>query len=771
MAKKKKITIRNRSGLSSLTNLTVEELKKRGEQYLHQEKFQDAVKCFKEILKQGDNAEAVLLLAKAYRGRIESLAAKSMVKEAMTLLDAMQQRCGRDGVDTLRFLLELKAGNYSQAAKLFTACDSLLDKKQRQKIESLFGGLLLFANNLQVEDFPKQSLLVQHFPIAQSVFHHYCKNELEQTQQALQNIPFRSPYRDFRMLMTGLLSWLREKEKAAEILRKIDTDSPYYQYAARFLSELESPAEVVNAVAISSRNDQQKIRDRYNLNIQQYRALDDLTQAKGQAVKLYQVIKKHTSCFSVDEKNKLVRQVLPFCGEYVLEILPRLRDIKDIEKIHFSALAAENDEEFSYALDFWDDYLLDREKMHSINHKESALILRHQVRLMRRSFYESSPEEILDKLLKSLEYDPTHALTWLNAIKQADECMNLNKKYQIINDAVEKMPENIEILITAMNAAGQRGAHKKAAKFAMRVLSMDSINTSAMDFLAESHMEHARRLASQKKWLLAEKELSETDARVKAVRLRGRRQICLGMIHLLQDKNEEGLQCIAAGRTENKTVLLGYVLIALEARLFGVHSSYRKEFDKELKLAAEGQFDKTEFLRLISWILGFSGKQWLLLKECCHLLKKYFSRCAGATWSREEGISLCKALDRTGLFVALANTSNRLLKQFPGDAEIKAYQLIGTIENKKNPIHRLYLEDYYEVIKTLIEKGNTHLLNRLEYVFRNQSYHEPQSFDIYLPEDDQDNEIFKIPDHVLEREEKKRKSHEAKQLNLFDDLP
>ncbi len=121
MARKKKKRTRKKSGLP-LGNLSVEEFRENGEQYLRQKKFQNAIKCFKEILKNGDDSAVVSLLAQAYRGRAREFAAKSMLKEALVLLDAMEQRCGIQDAGSFRILLLLKAGNYSQAVHLFNEC-------------------------------------------------------------------------------------------------------------------------------------------------------------------------------------------------------------------------------------------------------------------------------------------------------------------------------------------------------------------------------------------------------------------------------------------------------------------------------------------------------------------------------------------------------------------------------------------------------------------------------------------------------------------------
>ena len=215
-------------------------------------------------------------------------------------------------------------------------------------------------------------------------------------------------------------------------------------------------------------------------------------------------------------------------------------------------------------------------------HLEIAMVIRRQATLMKKERHGYTPEEVLDTMLKSLEYDPGHAPTWLGASEYAKRYQSKKQHYAIIQDAVQKLPGEVSILIAAMQAGSNRGAHKKAAGLAAKVLTLDPINTAALDFMVSSRLEHARKLISQKKWTLAEKELVAADTRVRSIRLKGRCRICLGMLLLLQN-SDSGLQHIEAGLQENPYPLFGHILVALEARLYGLTKVRQKKFDNLLK--------------------------------------------------------------------------------------------------------------------------------------------------------------------------------------------
>ncbi len=110
MAKRNKKKIKSQMHKpASLNSLSPEVLIERGNLLLKQEKYQDAMACFKQLLKLEQRVEFFQGLEQAYRGRITALAGKSMIKEALALLDTLVQRCPDVKADPLRLSLRLQA--------------------------------------------------------------------------------------------------------------------------------------------------------------------------------------------------------------------------------------------------------------------------------------------------------------------------------------------------------------------------------------------------------------------------------------------------------------------------------------------------------------------------------------------------------------------------------------------------------------------------------------------------------------------------------------
>ncbi|GEM_PF-1953541 len=777
MANKKSKGRDQRHKVASLGALPVHEVLAKGHLFLTQEKYQDAILCFKQLLKQQESPEILQALEQAYLGRIGSLAAKSMAKEAMALLEIVVERWPHADVLSLKLSLLLQAGRFVEAVQFHGQCRKQLASDVRQRLEALFGALLLAGvGGLRLEDFPGDSPVAGYYPAALSAMDAVFVRQEERGQDALKQISFRSPYRDLRTLLTGLLHFQSEKDLGCSIIRKIDKDSPYFRAAARCLATVDTPESFLQNLAAAPKNEQYQLCGQYGVNPSQFPVFEALSGSDGRPLGLYKIASRHGNCFTKGQRMLLLRNILPFCGEQALTFLGRSTDFTSIEKNRILALAAEKDGATHSAVKFWEDYLGNSDWSDTLRHKEIAMVLRHQAKLQKKVEYAYSPVHVLDTMLKSLEYEPSHAETWLEAAEYAKRHFSASRSYAIVNDAVAKLPENVPILVAAMQACGARNAHKKASGLAKRILEIDPINTSVLDFLVESRLEHGRKLASQKKWLPAEKELQSADTRVKALRYRGRHRICLGMVLLLQGK-EEGLPHIAAGKEENGSPLFGHVLTSLESRLYKLPKGRHQEFDRQLRQLEDSAptIDRSEFLRLINWLLSFDGEQGVMLKEVCQCLTNFFAKAAILPWSRDEGLLICKALEKAALIAALTKASATLQKNYPEDLEFKVWSLVAGTRKGKKRVPMQVFDKLEDLLYQLERKNRLDFVDYIEEILDKGRNHRSSTF--FGVEDDLDDIFdfgpFIIP-QVTESGEKsptkpKAKPVRGKQFNLFDD--
>ena len=748
----------------SLAGLSTEELRSQGEHCLELQKYQDALLYLKELSKREVNDEHTDLVARAYIGRIKHLAEKSMFKEALALIVTLEQRCRGVDVSQLRMSLCLKTGEYVDAARLYTLCRPTLDREGQFAAETLFGVLLLAGIGLQPTDLPEQSPVVRHFETARSALRHFCGGADADAREALKNLPFRSPYRDFRSLLLGLLTLPEDTDRGRELLARIEPSSPYYRLVQRNLAALETPAEVLAKLPAVSHYGSAFLSEIYGLHVRQLQMLVELSQISANPAQLFSLVQRHRGCFPAAVHIALILRILPFCGIGVMKQTLRQLKFPETTMVRICALASEKDGAFYNSVCFWDAYLEEIRRTCSGSPLERALILRYQAELMQKAEYAFVPEDIFMKYRESLDHDPGDAATWLKAAAFAKASLGDRQQYTVINEALAHIPDNIDILVAAMQAAAARKSFKKAATLADRILTVDPINNSAMNFLVESRLEHGRKLALQRKWQLAEKEFKAADTRVRAVRFRGRNLLCLGMLFLLRN-NDEGYQVIADGRKAHGDHFPGCVLTAVEARLFALPAAMCKRFDDELRQAAE-EFERADCLRLVNWILNFSGKDWLALKECCSALKDYFPKVLPLSWSLDEGHSLCRALDRIEHYPVLAQLAEGLLKNCPGVPEFAAYEILGRYADNRKCLSRQERDRLYKIIDELARKNRHELLDRLEpLLYRTAPSRSSRRKSVI-------EQIFRLPTQPAKKKKPKENQPapiRGRQLNLFDD--
>lgn len=773
--KKNKSSKKQRSKLDSAQDLTPEALTAKAHLLLDKKKFREAIACCKQLLKKDSSPAPLHLLEQAFLGRIGELTEQSMTKEAIDLMDVMLRFCPDATVSPLKLSLLIQTGQYLEASTTYAACRNQLSPEQKQQLETLFGALLLDQAELDPNAFPADSPLALHLPLARSALAHFSSQRTDELQQALRKIPIRSPYRDLRILLSGLSQLKNNREKGIEFMGKIGKDSPYYQMISSCCVNNDTPQEILLKIGSATGNNRRQIREQQNVSIRHFRALEELASIGDNPRALYNLLRRHAKCFTLNERKKILWHVLPFCGEYAIDFLMKCGELSNEEKIRLAALSAEKDGAMASAVELWDDYQEHFDFKDPSKHLEAAMVLRKKAELMTCVMYIFPAQHIFETLLKSLKYDPQHEKTWLKAADIANKHLSRNEYYSILRDATVKLPENVPILLAAMKASGERGAHKKAAGLAAKVLKIDPINTTALDFLVESRLEHAHKLASGKKWKLAENELENAETRVTAAHLKGRRRICLGMILLLQ-KDISGLEHITAGCEENGSPLLGRILASLEARLFHIPVTRQRELDKELRKVSKANqiVNRAEFLQIISWLFNFRGEQQQILKSLFAELKSYFSRAATLEWKPDEGLRICTALQQTALYPLLIKYSKTLQKKYPQTLEFQVWHIIA--ESLKNDLpptgrDRTHLED---LLQKLDADNKDDFVDEIDTLTENTWGRSPDFWDDTWPDDDEFNpfDLFPLPAKKTEKEKKqpapKKQPTPGRQLTIFD---
>lgn len=758
MSQKKKKKGKTNKTKPSLNTFSEKNLQELGEKYLRLEDFAEAIAVFKELLRRNGRDEWQQQLARAYRGRIDRLAGKGLVKEALVMLDSMERCCAGAQYLELHLELLLRTAKYVEAAAFFAQNRSGIAEELGMRAEAMFGALLLAGDDGVAAALGPDSPVAHDYPAAGRALSAFCQHNDIEVEQALKSIPFRSPYRDFRMLLKGLLLLETDPAAAGNFLAKIGSVSPYWQLARMYEMAGSSLSVVFSRLKDLPPSMRSLLPLFLDINEQEMNFLSRLQEAAPDPFKLHQVIAAHGKCLGPARQNALLLRLLPHCGRKIESLLPRHRHLPEEQLFRILALASELDGEGDISVEFWDDVLQRIDMAQPENYLQVALILRYQAALMRRYDDVFYPADILKKLEGSLQYDPDDKNAWLTAIKLA-ALSEGKKKNNLAAQALTQMPDDVDILIMAIENAAERGAFKKASSLTARLLAIDPINTRAKELLVETQLAHGRKLALQGKFDLAVREFSAASPQSRSVLYKGRSLLCQGMALLCRGEDEQGLSLIEQGRKQAVSELSALLLTSLEARLLQMGNAWKKQFDSQLRQAAGQRKDREEILRLSGWMEKFTGHHWTALQECLPCLKKYFAGVDALQWSREEGMLISQAMHRAEFASPLEKLSAALLKEWPDEPEFIFYRVWAVIRNGKRPAkaERKLLE---RAAEAAFHRQDFKLLDRIEDLFR-----------FFLLDDVIDfNDIFVLPGKGG-RKKKKGKENAGpapRQLNLFD---
>ncbi len=783
MAKKRRKKNRKKKRFHAIQS--PEELRARLEEFLEKEKFQDAVHTAKELLSQVDNEENRALLRQAYMGRINALAAKNMLKEALALLKTMTSKCGKEGSSRIALNLFIRAGKWKDAAKAFSVCSDELDKDEIYRVESFLGALLLSGADDVASLLPADSPVLTHFPAADSAVENFCLGNDQAVRKDLKGIPYRSPYRDLRTLITGILNADRPSD-AKRVFSKIPDNSPYSILAQIYVILNARPDYILDVLSKGEPDLQKLLAKVLDLRPRDLNFIRGLAKASRDGLRLFRLLNTQGGCLPTSVRRQLVKYLLPHCSIDGIPIIARQRTIPADERTRLMALTAELDGVWPVAVDYWDDYLDMIKESDPRGHMKKALVLRHQADLMKRAFFDYDLGDIVSVLKESLEYDPHNVQAWLDAVRLAEQ-YDTRQAYRLLNDAVKQLPEETRILIAAMEAASKRNAHKKAARLAQKVLSLDPINSRARNFLISSHLSHGRKLCRQKKYHLARAEFQAAESEVRSLRYRGRSLICEGMLNILEGDMDAGIRLVEKGQELNGSPLLSAVLAVVEARMLGLKPGKRKEFEKTLQELATALPQKADVLRLSDWVISFMGEEREVLRQVLLGLKKYMSKATELDWSRDEGVLVCRMLNAIGNLVALGKLARLLRKKWLHDLEIEAWEIIGRSRHGARRLSERDLERMLDLIDELGKTGNSDLINVLQDVYDNVDFfslHQSQDkkresprelMDSCLNDDDPDDSrpACKLEDSAgagqdSQNDDEESEDVSARQLNLFE---
>jgi len=530
--------------------------------------YKESIALYKQLLSDTDSAHQHQQIALCYWLRALSFAKRDMYKEAIVLWENQSQHIQPpyNGCDHyISWLIQI-----NDQKKIHTHLRQLsseqLDKDFPQ-LSSFLGSLIITSHPQLQQLLPQDSNLIVHLQIVQSALESFHNRNFEATNSVLKKIPFRSAFRDFRTLLKAAISMSTSPTEASSLLSKIPTSSPYAKAAAMLLAYHYNGSSLIQELFPFNHKQTKTICDIKGLSKKQFKFVDALTRHNPplpDKIKFNLVI-QHQSLYGTSIAQDYCQALLATYPAGKRDYKKSFSSPDNFEENRIKALIYEEKNDIYEAETHWRKCisLLSNEEKEANNIK-IALIFRHIAEFL--ADYEET-----ECLIESLDYDTDDHSCYLKILQfYSQEDDEENFKYWL-GQAIERFPQDTEVLNLAIQTAMANKTYKKANQYASKLLKIDPVNTFAKQILATSHLEHARHLIKNKKFHLVDKEIQQVEKFKLGKSVTDQAKLIRGLLCFANQDKKQGLQEITQSlNTLNSNPVNSHFQATMEALLTGL---------------------------------------------------------------------------------------------------------------------------------------------------------------------------------------------------------
>lgn len=668
--------------------------------------------------------------------------AQQLYKDAFSALESYQSLLGR----STGWLAEPKnrvqcyircallSGHFLSIAQLIACAESVRDKTNLGMIRSLVAAYSLLKFDFKQGDRVFELGDSQFYPqylIAKQALAAYCAHDNAKAQNCLKSLPFRSPFRDFGQIIKALLLRQRDPDAALKVLQRIALDSasgfrsfahsflPLFDNEHHGLDKLNSPSNQLLALQ-SYQNWPTNIVELSN----ELKALginDELLQ-KATAVQTFNSLLV-LNALPIQLRRQASYYLLVFAPECLALYAEHYGALSAYQHWHLAALHAEYNNDPEYALTCWiraDEVLRTSSKSHPSDHQSHTLehvtprvhacLLRRIACFLRERATEAENrcadvELELDVLQRSLELDDAHKDTYLR-LMQIMSSRDTRAYYQWADVAIQKFPKDRYVLAAVMEAACAKKAYKKAAKYALELLTIDPINPKARQNLITCHLGHARKQAALGKYHIVDRELEQTEvlepAQSQYIQIKALQAISLYQTGEIKAAK----QCFKQAHTYcANTVLMRFILLVESSQLKLPAKTIASKLVSRLNLS-KNLSSEDVLLSLMKQLKTYHDEGVIGLDAVLMLMLVSIKRLVSDELSVESYWTICERLKDVMAWPLLMWFSTQGKERFPSQQIFYLYDILAHAQGSAEKLSPDQLASLNELIQRSREYGD-----------------------------------------------------------------
>ncbi len=662
--------------------------------------YKEAIELYKTLLKTTEKPEWRQTLAQCYLQRSLSFAAKGMVKEAVVLWESYIQNSAASPAYFDYYLAWLLQANDVAKAKKYLQQLTTPQLDEQYPVLASILGLLIITSKPEIQALlPQDSVFIKHLVIVQAALAAYWAGQYETVETQLQQLPFRSAFKDFRTLLKAVIAFPEAKENAQAQLAKIAAESPYHNMAKSLLACTRDGSALVKDLSQLTQKQAQLVGAAKKFNKKQLELLDVVLKQKARlSDKLkFNLTLQYQSLFGDEWSRRYCYSALATYSAGQRDFIKHFGQWDEFEECRLKALSYERKGNLHDALYYWKRGVAILQKQEPLENLKIALLMRHI------ASKEHPLSETIAWLEDSLDYDPDDRETYLKIVKYYENApQQADNLKQWLDNSIEKFPQDIDFLLSAVNDATRRQAFEESVQYARAVLRIDPVNVPAKQALFNSHLAHIRTLIKSKQFQRLDKEMQD----IQSLALSKRDQLMVAVMQgfclfaqAKTDKSQGTTQIADSVQQLYPELLTAHFYAMMEASLMGLPlATVIKTLPTLTKDYAVSPHELTQFIELLLQYHNRSDTQSLLGKIINKVkapLKQAFNK---KQLDSNLLLSFCQCMDSISNFELMRAcvksnqaehktpiwTYYRIYSEVNGDADKCSYRNINILEHKLN---------------------------------------------------------------------------------------
>jgi len=700
------------------------------------ERYKDVIKLYKDLLKLEQRQEWLQALSQVYVLRADQLASKGMFKEALVMWDNRLQLTGSlEPVAGYCHCL-IGAGQVHRAAKIFV--EAADDFQNSQAGRQLLSQLALF---LLEDDEPLAAMIVEKFQLSDQLtailaaIDAYCRGQDSEMEQALSGLSFRSPFKDLRQILRAFSIRQEVPDKAKDRLTKIKKESAYYRFAELHLLLTGEHDTLLEGMSNWHAQEQKLIFEYMDVPENHrflFARLQALIDHETRPKELFQFAVQHVKYLDETQVKQFCLTLLPRYMDGVKFFKKQFGDLPEAELSRFKALFFEEKKHYSEAISEWEHYIdtLLQENVADVNLKVACVYKYMAAVAPPAEFREDNIKTVY--LVQALKYDPKDREAYLRlfAVLQSDDDWDGLHRWAEI--AAKQLPDDDEILLRVAQTSYRRGAFKKAAQYANKLIKRDPINKSARRLLLDCHLSHAYKQVKTKKITIIQKELDQAFKMAGDDKQKGLVTLNLGLFHFSMSKDrQQAMDIVLNGFQQMGGSLSAELRFLVDGARFKVTDTALKKHYKELKKHRKAIIEKADVSRFIDDINRFRLEKNIRLDFALGCISKSLPEMDELDFEEKELQQICATLENVDFFPLLAKFAEIAIDEYDDRPIFIYYQVLAIYKqySKVSPMHFDILVDAMDIAEEEHDFKTAFLIGGL----LDEIHHEVNLFDFLNP--------------------------------------